>query len=111
MPLIHKIEDLIGSFIIWPAWSRALMLSHHLVYGQRFQLTLFLLGNALPPVVIREWYTAQGCLRDQCAWRHVERLIADFKQDKLAECKFFDMWLGKSVNCSAPRGVDWNFHC
>ena len=110
MQVMQKVEDLIGNFISWPVWSRELMLSHHLVYSNRFKLTLFLLGNALPPSVIREWYVAQGCLRDQSAWRHVEKLIADFKQDKLDKCTFFDMWLGERVDCSAPRGIDWNFY-
>ena len=110
MRVMAKVEDLIGPLIEWPQPMRCLALSTHLRYRDRFQLTLFLLGNALPPCVIREWYASQRCLRDVAARRHVESVIADFKSDKLARFEFWDMQVGGKSQCAAPTGINWCHH-
>ena len=107
MALMSDVEDLIGNFISWPPSMRDLMMSNHLSYATRFKLTLFLLGNALPPSVIRKWYTSQKCLRDVSAHNHVESMIADFKQDKLSKYKYFNMWSHELLHCSSPTGMNW----
>lgn len=49
--LLITIEDLIGSVSAWPAFIRESLLSTHLRFRERFQLTLFW----LPPMLAVQW--------------------------------------------------------
>ena len=71
----RTIEDLLGSVIYWPAFLREMFFSSHLRFNDRFKLTLFLLGNALPPTLIVEWYITRKMLKDDSARRNVADLI------------------------------------
>jgi hypothetical protein len=54
--LLRDIEQQIGPCLRWPSKFSDAMLSPHLRFPERWQLTLFLLGNRVPPTLIVEWY-------------------------------------------------------
>lgn len=47
----------------------------HLSHSDRFQLTLFLLHNGVPPLLIAKWYVKRGMLHDLSARNSVADLI------------------------------------
>ena len=73
--LLRAIEDQLGKVILWPAYLREMFLSSHLRFNERFKLTLFLLGNALPPTLIVKWYVSRKMLKDDAAHRNVAEII------------------------------------
>jgi hypothetical protein len=83
--LLHKIEAQLGPCILWPTRFTESFLSYHLGYDERFQLTLFLLGNRCPPVLFVEWMISRGMLRDKSARDNVTILIKDHKSGKLEQ--------------------------
>ena len=89
--MLTTIEDLIGKLILWPAHLRTMFLSSHLRYSERFQLTLFLLGNWLPPLLIAEWYMKRNMLKDRSARDNVAGLIKQHMRGEL-EQKGYVVW-------------------
>ena len=69
------IEDHIGQLWNWPVKYARLCISKHLRYQERFTLTMFLLGNRLPPVLLAEWYLKRNMLADESARKCVSGII------------------------------------
>lgn len=88
---LQTIEDLVGCITRWPSHMREMMLSTHLRFRERFQLTLFLLGNWLPPLVMVEWYIMRGMLKDRSARDNVADLIRQHMAGEL-ETKGYMVW-------------------
>lgn len=82
---LEDISDLIGSFAYWPAHMRSRMLSTHLKFQDRYQLTLFLLANRCPPFLIAEWYITRRMLKDKSARMQVADIIRQHRDGKLQE--------------------------
>ena len=81
--LKERIEEHMGSIQYFPAWVATMLLSTHLRYSDRFQLTLFMLGNGCAPIAYAEWLIKRGMLKDKAAREHVAGLISDHKSGKL----------------------------
>ena len=94
----QSIADLIGDPLSWPETIcavrengvrrrhtdqkedfRRLFISENLKHGERFKLTLFLLGNGVPPNLIEEFYASNNSLRDESASRSVASMISQYK--------------------------------
>lgn len=80
---LQAIEEQIGSLLLWPLSLQRDMLGSHLLFPKRFQLTLFLLGNRCPPVLMAEWYLLRGMLKDQSARDNIIELIKQHKNGRL----------------------------
>lgn len=83
--LLLEIEEQTGAVIYWPYRFAEMMLSTHLRFSERWQLTLFLLGNRTPPRKIAEWYVARKMLKDKAARDQVIDLIKQHMTGKLEE--------------------------
>lgn len=83
--LLLDIEEQIGSCIKWPYRFTEMMLSRHLRFPERWQLTLFLLGNRCPPTLMVEWYLKRDMLSDKSARDQVSDLIRQHKTGKLEQ--------------------------
>lgn len=105
--LSSDVEDHTHFFRLWPNYYRQLMLSSHLKFVGRFQLTLFLLGNRLNPEVIVKWYIRRGMLHDHAARVHVARIITDHRDGKLANKTTYVMKATTS-NGDAPSNYQFN---
>lgn len=95
--LLDKIEDLkrcdaqlfgmiienIGPLSQWPLHNLSQMLSSHLTYQPRINLTLFVLANQCPPNLYAEWCVSRNMLKDKAAHLHVANLIKDHKAGQL----------------------------
>lgn len=81
--LFKAIEDKVGEITQWPLHLLTAMVSTHLTYQLRFQLTLFLLGNACPPGLMVEWYLQRKMLRDDSAHKHIANLVQEFATGKM----------------------------
>jgi hypothetical protein len=57
---------------------RRMLITPFLKHSQRFKITLFLLSNGVPPVVIQEFYDANNSLRDNSAKRSIKQLYQDY---------------------------------
>tara|TARA_R100000951_G_scaffold114443_2_gene118768 strand:+ start:1287 stop:1874 length:588 start_codon:yes stop_codon:yes gene_type:complete len=79
------IEEHIGSCIKWPPHFTEMMLSTHLRFPERWQLTLFLLGNRCPPSLMVEWYLSRNALKDKSARDQVADLIRQHKDGTLEQ--------------------------
>ena len=94
----EMITDLIGDPLNWPELIcavrvsngvrrhacaredfRRLFIAENLKHGERFKLTLFLLSNGVPPIMIEEYYTANASLRDESAVRSVKAMLDEYK--------------------------------
>ena len=60
-----------------------LLLSDHLMFSGRFQLTLFMLNNKCKPTVYVKWLMGRGMLHGADSCRHVADLIKDHMNGKL----------------------------
>jgi hypothetical protein len=79
------IEEHVGSCLKWPHRFTEMMLSSHLRFPERWQLTLFLLGNRLPPSLMVEWYMGRSMLKDKSARDQVADLIRQHKDGTLEQ--------------------------
>lgn len=77
------IEEQIGKCLQWPSRFTEAFLSSHLRFPNRWQLTLFLLGNGLDPKLIVEWYEQRKVLKDKSARTQVADLIQKHKNGTL----------------------------
>ena len=83
--LKDTIEEHAGSIQNWQ-WNMAeRLLSKHLRYNDRFQLTLFMLQNKVPPALIAQWYIKRKMLSDQSARMHVAGIIKAHMTGELEE--------------------------
>ena len=83
--LLLDIEEQIGPCLKWPARFTELVLCSHLRFTERYQLTLFLLANRLPPTLMVEWYLARGMLKDKNARDQVADIIKQHKDGTLEQ--------------------------
>ena len=81
--LVTKIEEHMGSLSTWPTHIAEMLLSRHLRFNDRFQLTLFMLVNKCMPAVYAEWLIKRGMLKDKSAREHVAGIIEAHKTGKL----------------------------
>lgn len=101
------ISDLVGNPLNWPEKIcsfqkntrvgkdrdfRRILVSDHLKFAQRHKLTLFLVGNGVPPGVVREYYRSAGSLRDASAIRHVENTLRMFEKPALNRKEIDNFW-------------------
>ena len=82
--LFGSIVENVGPVSQWPLHNLEQMLSSHLTYQPRINLTLFLLGNQCPPDDYAEWVDSRNMLKDMPARAHVASLIKDHKDGKLS---------------------------
>lgn len=75
--------DFVGPLNRWPVNIAEAVVSTHLTFESRFQLTLFLLGNRVPPCVFTEWFLKRSMLKDASARRHVAGILLAHKTGKL----------------------------
>ena len=75
--------DFVGPLNLWPVNIAEAVVSTHLTFESRFQLTLFLLGNRVPPCVFTEWFLKRSMLEDASARRHVAGILLAHKTGKL----------------------------
>jgi hypothetical protein len=87
--LLNGIVQSVGPLTQWPVHTMTQMLSNHLMYQQRMNLTFFLLGNACPPDLLAEWYIQRGMLRDDSARRQVADFIKQHKAGQLQRFKTY----------------------
>ena len=90
--LLLDIEEQIGSCMKWPPRFTEAMLSTHLHFPERWQLTLFLLGNRCPPSLMVEWYMKRGMLKDKSARDQVADIIRQHRDGAL-ESKGITTWV------------------
>lgn len=81
--LFGMIVENIGPLSQWPLHNLSQMLSSHLTYQSRINLTLFALANQCPPTLYAEWCVSRNMLRDNSAHLHVANLIKEHKAGQL----------------------------
>lgn len=81
--LRDRIEEHMGALYLWPAHMAEKLLSRHLRFNDRFQLTLFMLANKCQPAVYAEWLLKRAMLKDKSARDHVASIITAHKTGKL----------------------------
>ena len=81
--LLLDVEEHVGSCIRWPSNLTEAMLSTHLLFPDRWQLTLFLLGNRCPPSVFVTWFLTRHMLHDKAARDQVIDIIVKHKSGEL----------------------------
>ena len=59
------------------------LLSTHLKFKERRELTVFLLANRVPPTLLVKWYTVRKMLHDFSAKKDVADLLAKFAKGEL----------------------------
>ena len=99
--LKEHVEEHTHFLKFWPKYYRELMLSTHLKYLGRFQLTMFLLGNRLNPETIVQWYLGHRMLHDQAARVHVSGIIKAHKKGELENKTTFVMHATNRVRTSS----------
>ena len=97
------IEEQVGSCMKWPYRFTEMMLSRHLRFPDRWQLTLFLLGNRCPPTLMTEWYIARGMLKDKSARDQVVDIIKKHKSGELSQ-QGRSTWV---MDATAPPKPQW----
>lgn len=83
--ILLDVEEQVGSCLKWPNQFTEMMLSSKLHFPERWQLTLFLLGNRCPPTLITEWYLKRNLLSDKSARDQVADIIRQHKDGKLEQ--------------------------
>lgn len=81
--LFGQVVEHIGPLSQWPIHTLEQMLSTHLTYQPRLNLTLFALGNHCAPDLYSEWLLIRNMLKDQPARLHVASLIKLHKTGQL----------------------------
>ena len=99
--LLAHVEEHAGDVVDWP-WSMQQLATQHetLKFAARFQLTIFLLGNGVPPLVVATFM--KGRVRDFSARRHVASIIEGHRTGAGSQWHFFDMHLRERVPLHAP---------
>jgi hypothetical protein len=87
--LLGSIVENVGPFSQWPMHNVEQMLSSHLTYQPRINLTLFMLGNQCPPDLYAEWIISRNMLKDKPARTHVATLIKEHKAGELSRFKTY----------------------
>lgn len=106
---LEKISDTAGSFYRWPASQRTRMLSGHLQYRDRFQLTLFVLVNGVAPLLYAEYLDARGSLRDQAARDQVAGLIEAHKKNQLGKYTAWHVDMQDMIPVKLPSSFDMDY--
>ena len=89
---LERVAELIGCVTLWPAWAQRLAQKPQLRCGERYALTVFLLENGLPPLVLAEYLVAEpSMLRDERARLDVDALLRKFRAGTLGGGVFFDL--------------------
>ena len=99
--------DHVGPLNRWPINMAEAIVSTHLTYQPRFQLTLFLLGNRVPPTVFTAWFLSRNMLRDVSARRHVAGILLAHKTGKL-EADGKTAWIVNAVDREGNDVLDKN---
>ena len=82
--LFKGILEQVGPLAQWPLHTLSQMLSTHLTYQPRINLTLFVLGNHCAPDLYAEWCMSRNMLKNKAAHLHVANLIKEHKAGQLA---------------------------
>lgn len=98
--LLEEIQDIVGDMKHpdgrnrWPLHLQQMFLSQsELSYAQRFELTMFLVGNGLNPDIVKEWYKLRGMVKDRVKMRHVNSIIDAMQnpQGNALRWKYYDL--------------------
>ena len=103
---LEKLNDTSGHFITWPASQRTRLLSKHMSYTDRFQLTLFALVNGVVPVLYAEYLIARGSLKDMAARNHVAGLIDAHMRNGLAKYTAWHVDRQDFISAAVPKTFD-----
>ena len=103
---LSTISEVAGSFLAWPEAQRKRVLADHLPYNARFQLTLFVLANGVPPLLYAEYLMARGSLRDFQARNHVAGLIEAHKKNQLGKYTAWNVDRQATINVVVPDPFD-----
>ena len=100
--LKDTIEEHAGSIQYWQWKMAERLLSRHLVFKDRFQLTLFMLQNKIPPVLIAQWMIKRKMLRDQSARMMVAGVIKSHMEGKLEDLGIIAQMLDATDGAGNP---------
>lgn len=103
----ENLVDHVGPLNRWPINVAEAIVSSHLTYLSRFQLTLFLLGNRVPPSLFVSFFLKRNMLRDISARRHVAGLLLAHKSGKL-EADGKTAWILGAVDGAGNDLIDKN---
>ena len=73
-----EVADLIGAIETWPSWTRKSFLRSAKGWNKVFAVSVFLLGNHLPPVTFARWLRDTTLLHDKDAVRQAIDLLNRF---------------------------------
>ena len=104
---LDELVDHVGPLVCWPVHVAEAVVSTHLTYQSRFQLTLFLLGNRVPPALFVSFFLKRHMLRDVSARRHVAGLLLAHKTGKL-EAEGKTAWIVGAVDGAGNALTDKN---
>ena len=94
---LADVEDLMGPLHAWPVWARELLLKQHLSDSERYTLTLFVMGNKLPPFTYARFLRANGSLKDRRAREHVIDQLRRYQTGRNSgQCTYWDIDLKHS---------------
>ena len=94
---LADVEDLMGPLHAWPVWARELLLKQHLSDSERYTLTLFVMGNKLPPFTYARFLRANGSLKDRRARQHVIDQLRRYQTGRNSgQCTYWDIDLKHS---------------
>jgi hypothetical protein len=99
-----SIVENVGPISQWPLHNVEQLLSSHLTYQPRINLTLFMMGNQCPPDLFAEWIISRNMLKDMPARVHVASLIKEHKAGQLS--RFNTYMLPFRVTAPAKPMVD-----
>jgi hypothetical protein len=86
------IEDLLGPLSTWPRRPRVLFEQNHLLHNERFGLTIFLLGNGVPPCWIWAHMHQYGCLHDTVAVAEIKHIIERYHMGTFPRNDKYTYW-------------------
>ena len=89
--LLRRVTDQVGCLGDWPVGCVEDLLSTHLTFTKRFTLTVFLLGNRCPPVLIAEWMLRRRQLHNFDARKHVIGILQAHKSSTLEDKTFWEI--------------------
>ena len=108
-----KLLGYVGTLDDWPVDCAEAVVSCQLPHDQLCVLTLFLLGNGVPPTVLIDWFVRRNMLRDVWASGHVVGLLHAHKSGRL-EAAGEETWVvkarGKRI-ISTPSFDEKQAHC
>ena len=107
---LADVEDLMGPLHAWPVWARELLLKQHLSDSERYTLTLFVMGNKLPPFTYARFLRANGSLKDRRACEHVIDQLRRYQTGRNSgQCTYWDIDLKQlmPIGCAVVRGAEF----